>query len=137
MRISDWSSDVCSSDLVDIGFDVARGTGIAVPIPDAANVTRLVDDPKVVDARLHEFDRGLQAAPAAADDSDFDILRNGGARRLRRVWIFAIPRKRATRRDILVHALGAKPLGAFGKIARLERRAVQVDRKSTRLNSSH
>src|SRR3546814_12129400 len=85
MRISDWSSDVCSSDLVDIGFDVARGTGIAVPIPDAANVTRLVDDPKVVDARLHEFDRGLQAAPAAADDSDFDILRNGGARRLRRV----------------------------------------------------
>src|SRR3546814_4156236 len=28
MRISDWSSDVCSSDLVRVGFEILKGLGI-------------------------------------------------------------------------------------------------------------
>src|SRR3546814_9677685 len=37
MRISDWSSDVCSSDLDNTGVDLAVGSGsIAVSLPDEA-----------------------------------------------------------------------------------------------------
>src|SRR3546814_11731677 len=37
MRISDWSSDVCSSDLDSTGVDLAVGSGsIAVSLPDEA-----------------------------------------------------------------------------------------------------
>src|SRR3546814_16291060 len=65
MRISDWSSDVCSSDLVEAALEVARGapplrrTG-ALPVP--------VDLAEAVDARRAKLRAGLSQAPARIVD---------------------------------------------------------------------
>src|SRR3546814_8699595 len=100
MRISDWSSDVCSSDLVIVG--------------------------EIDFVRIRTCDLGLVAEPAAAfllldlDRAGFGHQREGG--------IVVHPRAR------LVRLLDAADLLAVIGIAPA---AAGLDRKSTRLNSSH
>src|SRR3546814_2932881 len=55
MRISDWSSDVCSSDLLDIGIDVQCD-------PHALEKPSL----RAPDADSHKYNRGMVAIVGAA-----------------------------------------------------------------------
>src|SRR3546814_20833346 len=67
MRISDWSSDVCSSDLLDAGIAVSEGTPfIAQPAPGKVSGDRtiLADGPKFVLERWPAGHRKV-ALPAA------------------------------------------------------------------------
>src|SRR3546814_3777120 len=57
MRISDWSSDVCSSDLVE-GAGELDAAGLAA----AAGVDLRLDDPEVAADRLGGVDRFLRRA---------------------------------------------------------------------------
>ena len=65
---------------VDVRLDVARAPGIAVPVPGAAEVAALLDDADVLDAGLAQPRAGEQAAEAAADHDDVDLV---GERRAR------------------------------------------------------
>ncbi len=59
---------------VHVRLDVARGAGIAVPVPGAAEVAALLDEADVVDARLAEPSAGEESAEAAADDQYLDLV---------------------------------------------------------------
>src|SRR3546814_10125409 len=67
MRISDWSSDVCSSDLLDIIFDV--GCGRSAMLPDQFHNGRS-DDNAISDAAN---DSGLFWCSYAKADCDGEI----------------------------------------------------------------
>src|SRR3546814_6675049 len=99
MRISDWSSDVCSSDLAGIG----RG------LPQLlAGVGRVRDEATVCRALKHESTSGCQCA--AVPDRHIVL-------RPHRLLLDRIPGAQLT-------------LVEIGD-------ALQLDRKRTRLNSSH
>ncbi len=59
---------------VGVGLDVAHAARIAVPVPRAAEVAALLDQPEVGDAELGQADRGEHPAEAAADDEDLGLL---------------------------------------------------------------
>src|SRR3546814_2320526 len=69
MRISDWSSDVCSSDLLDQGVADHAGTGHAVGMADgdgaAVDVQPVVRDAELVAAVEHLDGEGLVQLPQA------------------------------------------------------------------------
>src|SRR3546814_7571645 len=103
MRISDWSSDVCSSDLHRIervqGFlDRRLGGAVLVPIAEAAEVV------------------GGAVRPVELIEVDMVRLQPLQARLDRRLDVLAVEAR-----------LAATDIGE----------ALSVDRKSTRLNSSH
>src|SRR3546814_2522587 len=119
MRISDWSSDVCSSDLCDFGVDAAFGLVPTAPAARARVIARL----------------DLRRARRAAD--------RGVTFGLQRVA------RQVVRLEIGVEHL-ARPVGervefqparrtiALDAREPLPRRRLEtLDRKSTRLNSSH
>src|SRR3546814_9246937 len=66
MRISDWSSDVCSSDLDDPGFRFGRGEPAAVEV-------ELAVAPRIRGARA-DFLRQVHAAEAGELARGFDCL---------------------------------------------------------------
>src|SRR3546814_6187508 len=111
MRISDWSSDVCSSDLARIAVDALvhqRMGGVQ-----------------------HPFDRQLAVAFLALGDvalGEFQIVENA-------------LRVGPLLEDIIILEEMIMSEGGMGDDQGLHRRAVFlhqiVDRKSTRLNSSH
>src|SRR3546814_6052009 len=121
MRISDWSSDVCSSDL----GDLAVGTPVLQPLADGANVVRrhaaaVLEAQQVLQQHLH----GIGQARNVAE------LRGGRLQTVVAVGLAA---------DLEV-AAGLQ--GVFGwpegSLLRLRWAAPDsLDRKSTRLNSSH
>src|SRR3546814_2787085 len=92
MRISDWSSDVCSSDLLELGWQE-------------------IELPLTTEDDLHGFDRGRPTAVAREDEAQPDI---------------------ATRRGGDVEVEPCRIVVARGPLCWFA-----VDRKSTRLNSSH
>src|SRR3546814_9622762 len=111
MRISDWSSDVCSSDLFDI---------LARPPDDAALRAALA---RAVDAGPHKVNYAMQSRAVATVGA--------GA------WSVTIEEFRATSRKLLQEiALAAGPQRA-ALLRDLASMTGAVDRKSTRLNSSH
>src|SRR3546814_4906690 len=71
MRISDWSSDVCSSDLAELGVEIVQGHGIEIAGQHPLATFRLGDVTHFDQVLRHVFDRdgvgggGLQQAPAA------------------------------------------------------------------------
>src|SRR3546814_5538679 len=103
MRISDWSSDVCSSDLVDAGHG------------DALPETRTL----ALDQGRHRADRRPQAM--RIEQSLIDGLDR-------------LPRYGGLAGELA--AIGPQQRGGFDP-ARPGDMAGQIDRKSTRLNSSH
>src|SRR3546814_6773010 len=116
LRISDWSSDVCSSDLSD------KTLAVDAFIPCAG-----------IDHAY--FDKPYYLAPSGAvADEAFSLLREG----MRRNSVAALARTVLFRRvrTVLIRAHGD------GMIANTlnfdyEVRSAEEDRKSTRLNSSH
>src|SRR3546814_9428190 len=106
MRISDWSSDVCSSDLRGRRAEAFRLFKLAVDDVDGENLAR-AGDPRALD------DRGADAAATEYRDArpGFDL--RGVERRTDAGQDRAPDERGAIERNIL------------------------VDRKSTRLNSSH
>src|SRR3546814_6132500 len=115
MRISDWSSDVCSSDLVALGID-ARAAG------------------KRADGRQRAAEVAAMPEVLAERDGLPDELHQRGALRLH-----GTPGGPAGRQLVGV-AMAARQLRAEeGRPGHLELAAGQprnADRKSTRLNSS-
>ena len=67
-------ADLLEQRQVDVRLDVALRARVAVPVPGAAEVAALLDDADVVDAGLLEAGAGEQAAEAAADDDDVDLV---------------------------------------------------------------
>src|SRR3546814_6095018 len=113
MRISDWSSDVCSSDLV-----------VASRVPTKRRRENCM-------ARLLPF-RGSEANrpldPEGAEGVGRQQLRIAGPRRR------GVEQAGADEaREMLVRQILAEQRQAIAAVLRLQRK----DRKSTRLNSSH
>src|SRR3546814_9424637 len=110
MRISDWSSDVCSSDLADI-------LGVQVDRPGALRQARAQID--LIVRRIYRTRRSCdEGALAVADMAEGDPHRTGQ----------------------IVGKVEALVRGDVGRESRVERQARtrgSEDRKSTRLNSSH
>src|SRR3546814_4475247 len=107
MRISDWSSDVCSSDL-DEGQEVEKGDLL------------FVIDPRPYQAALDQAQAQLQRARAEAK-----LAQAQDARAQTLIEAKAISREAFETRK------AASAQGDAGV------RAAEADRKSTRLNSSH
>src|SRR5262249_23611524 len=62
---------------VDVRFDIALRSGVAIPVPGAAEVAALLDDAKVLHARLAQTCAREQAAEAAADNQNLQRLMQG------------------------------------------------------------
>src|SRR3546814_2584569 len=128
MRISDWSSDVCSSDLAaDVAFPEAR--------EDASEIAAEGADPAAL-AQIRGARGRVAVEPVehvrdvAVDVMDHAVL-EAALRSLeveRRVDALVAPSLAAAR---MQPRRGADPPGGAPAIAH------QPDRKSTRLNSSH
>src|SRR3546814_10802809 len=109
MRISDWSSDVCSSDLLDRGYHLGRRLLVEIVYDDARAVARQLERERAPDAAPRSRNKGNLARQSA------HVLLHS-----KLIWSvdpddgFAIDR-----RDALVGHRAHR------------------DRKSTRLNSSH
>jgi hypothetical protein len=106
---------------VDIGFNITGRARIAVPIPCAAKVPRLVNHAEVVDAGHPQARRGQKAAKTRPDDGNVRFFNDripGETGLYIRIGVM-IP-KNFARFDILVHAIGPKPLFAFDPIPLLE-----------------
>src|SRR3546814_3615945 len=97
MRISDWSSDVCSSDLRGLGRSRSYRRGTSVHVARSAGPAAL---------RAHVGPVSAAALAAYADGRPIDLGKTYAA---------------------------DQPKGAFAP----ERHRKTLDRKSTRLNSSH
>src|SRR3546814_10780179 len=69
MRISDWSSDVCSSDLRDFGTDIGAAT-LRVADPRAGIPAA---DPRFCQQAFGLFDAGKRIAPEFAGDSGVEL----------------------------------------------------------------
>src|SRR3546814_4200464 len=60
---------------------------VAVPIPDAAKVTRLIDNADAVDVRLSKVIAAQNTSPPASEDRDIDVLDDRGSRNIRHMRI--------------------------------------------------
>src|SRR3546814_5759847 len=111
MRISDWSSDVCSSDLI-----------------DRAEAKSDKPRPGVVAGVAGGRKRAENLWKYLQGENNVPVLAEGW---LERPSYYAL-RGIAGTRDVLTSALlGSSPISAISDFN------TQVDRKSTRLNSSH
>ena len=59
---------------VHVRLDVARYAGVPVPIPGAADVGSLVDEPDALHTELAQPGPGQQSAESGADDRDIDVV---------------------------------------------------------------
>src|SRR3546814_6904565 len=127
MRISDWSSDVCSSDLVDlIVVDTAHGHSRGVIDRVAAIKKQYGDRLQIIGGNIATGDAALALAKAGADAVKVGIG----------------PGSICTTR--IVAGVGVPQISAVMAVAEaLKNTGVTlisdggVDRQSTRLNSSH
>src|SRR3546814_7319368 len=112
MRISDWSSDVCSSDLAHIGQ--------AQALPEA---------------RQHDDELGVDVRAGKAQGLDVDLVELAVAAALRafvaEYGADAVDALRPVVQQIVLDAGAHHAGGHFGP------HGERIDRKSTRLNSSH
>src|SRR3546814_1474622 len=109
MRISDWSSDVCSSDLSIAGRAIDRDAGIHQSLAGFVDILDLVSEmPEVATA-------GIFLPIPVISEFDLRILVTGRSKKDEREASFLVLRP---------------PLF-------LKAQEIEKDRKSTRLNSSH
>src|SRR3546814_4370547 len=120
MRISDWSSDVCSSDLSACGF-----AGSSAPLAQAARSS--VEARTVSDKRKDTGSSNVMWGGRFAEGPSA-IMREINA---------SIPFDKALwRQDIVASKAHVAMLAAQGIVTGEDAAAI-TDRKSTRLNSSH
>src|SRR3546814_8649694 len=114
MRISDWSSDVCSSDLLTLQVGEVHGV--------------VVDDTEGADAGGSQIEQQRRAEAAGADHQ------HPGVQQLFLTFLADLGKHQVTRVavDLLVTEFHE---GYVRHFRRLHKRG--IDRKSTRLNSSH
>jgi hypothetical protein len=68
---------------VDIRLDVTRYARVPVPVPGAAHVGGLVDEPDAAHAEFPQPGSGEQTTETGADDRDIDLVRQRIAREVR------------------------------------------------------
>ncbi len=117
---------------VHVRLDVARGAGIAVPVPGSAEVAALLDQADVVDARLAEPSAGEESAEAAADDQYLDLVGQRFPFERVHVRIVDVPFELSGDFDVLLVARVTQPLVAFlpvllAQCIRIERGAPHRD----------
>ena len=113
---------------VAVGFHVAHGAGIAVPVPGAAEVAGALDDPDALDPSVAQPRAHEQAAEAAADDRHFDLVEYGFAGEARiDVGILDVVGELGLDLDVLGVAVLAQALVALGQIFVVQRVGVEVD----------
>src|SRR3546814_7662427 len=110
MRISDWSSDVCSSDLLDPQGNASTGLGVDQKQREITSYDVMMGNATVDQAVVSTKLPRLDIVPATQDLSGAEVELVDVDQRMHR----------------LDGALNAIPAGRY-----------DVDRKSTRLNSSH
>src|SRR3546814_8220925 len=132
MRISDWSSDVCSSDLINYAYLDSKFTefpGVIVR-PSTGEVVERIDTP-VTGAPKHKLDVAARyVIEAGPDIGDFVLAGNGSYQSKINISDDAL--FSATSRE--------QQKGYVLANLRLDWNNVMgnpIDRKSTRLNSSH
>ncbi len=113
---------------VDERSGVALRTGVAVPVPVAAEVSGLVDDADIVDTRLFQPRARDEACEPAADEREGDVVALGLPLDDRRVGVVEIVRELAREPDVLVVAVGAQPLGALLGVLLLQRLLIDLRR---------
>ena len=92
---------------IDVRLDVALGTRVAVPVPRAAEVAAFLDDANVLDARLAQPRTGQEAAEAATDHHDIDVVLKRLAFASLDVGVVDEVRKATTHFDVLLVAFVA------------------------------
>src|SRR3546814_1844606 len=130
MRISDWSSDVCSSDLVNGGGAVLF------------NESPTIDGIRAIAEAHREF--GTTAMLPTLISDDFDVIERGIAA-VRGAIAIGIPGILGIHIEGPFLNVAKKGINDDSKISKMDERAVNLlsslglgkDRKSTRLNSSH
>ena len=95
---------------------VALRAGVAVPVPVAADVAALVDDPHVVDAGLLEPGAGDEPGEPAADERHGDLVGQRLARHDRCVRVVEVVGELPDRFDVLRVAVGPQPLLPLGGV---------------------
>ena len=94
---------------VHVRLDVARDARVPVPVPGAADVGGLVDQPDALHAELAQPRSGEQSAETGADDRDVDLVGQRCAREIRIApGIVGESRKRPGDFDVLRDAVRAQ-----------------------------
>src|SRR3546814_10540143 len=127
MRISDWSSDVCSSDLVTAAERKAALNGLSNELRDALELAaeRI--------AAYHEKQK-----PQDSDSTDAAGVRLGARWRAVDAAGLYVPGGRAAYpSSLLMNAIPAKVAGVARITMVTPTPGGAIDRKGTRLNSSH
>src|SRR3546814_3455824 len=133
MRISDWSSDVCSSDLGG-AHRLTGGAPLQHQESDGADEQANAAQ-RAEDARQVEIAVGSDPAEAVVIDR---ADRGGGKAQQEAVESEVVKQPPQLRRRLV--GVGAAEVGATAEVlerASVVQRAADLDRKSTRLNSSH
>ena len=122
-------ADLLEQRQVDVRLDVALRARVAVPVPRAAEVAALLDEPDVVDAGLLQAGAGEQAAEATADDDDVDLVGQRLALDRLDVRVVDVVGELARDLDVLLVAVGAQALVALGPVLLAQRVGIEGQRR--------
>ena len=120
-------ADLLEQRQVDVRLDVALRPRVAVPVPRAAEVAALLDEPDVGDPGLLQAGAGEQPAEASADDDHLDLIGDRVALDRLDVGIVDVVGEAALHLDVLVVAVGPQPLVAL--LAVLGPQGIGVERQ--------
>src|SRR3546814_1879179 len=135
MRISDWSSDVCSSDLLRNGYGVvATGRTMTQPL-------RMLLEQYPETLAFHPFDmadvdgiHGLVKAITGAHGQIYGLVNNAA---IGLDGVLGTMHNSDIERALRINTLAPIVLTKYVSRSMMLNRRGRVDRKSTRLNSSH
>ena len=122
-------TDLFEQRKVDVRLNVAHGTGVTVPVPRAAEVATLFDNPNVFDSGLTQPGTGKESAKTATDNDHIGLVGERSACERIDIWIDEIARKVASNFEILLVAIGTQTLVALDAIFVAQR--VGIERRSS------